>query len=178
MAMEEMDAVIEREVLAELQSNHWIHTMQLRATVEAGVVRLTGRINSLAERSAAEQATFGVPGVIDVINELSVVPGASGRTDVDLAQAVRHALVWNALVPDERISSQVTDGVVRLHGTVNDPVEREEAERSVRHLAGVRRLHNLIEVRPTKEPAIAVARATPAGCSDDPRRESAFRTGS
>jgi osmotically-inducible protein OsmY len=161
--MEEMDAVIGREVVAELESNHWIHAAQLCTKVEAGVVRLTGTVNSLAESLAAEQAAFGVRGVIDVINELRVVPGGPARTDVDLAQAVRHALVWNALVPDERISSNVTNGVVRLHGMVDDPAEREEAERSVSPLAGVRRLHNLIDVRPSDVTARGATLALDAG---------------
>jgi osmotically-inducible protein OsmY len=161
--MEEMDAIIGREVEAELESNHWIHARQLCAKVEAGVVRLMGTVNSLAESLAAEQAAFGVRGVIDVINELRVVRGGPARTDVDLAQAVRHALVWNALVPDERISSNVTNGVVRLHGTVDHPAEREEAERSVCHLAGVRRLHNLIDVRPSDVAAREKTRAVDRG---------------
>jgi osmotically-inducible protein OsmY len=164
--MEQMDAVIEREVLEELRSNQWIHAPQLRAKVDAGVVRLTGIVGSLAETSAAEKAAFGVRGVIDVINELHVVPGGAARTDVDIAESVRHALVWNALVPDEAISSNVTDGVVRLHGTVDDPVEREEAERSVARIAGVRQVHNLIGVRPSEETAREVRRAIVAALDE------------
>ena len=143
-----MDSVIEREVLQELGSHHGIHATDLHVNVTGGVVRLSGNVRSFAESAAAEQEAFGVGGVVDVINTLRVLaPGGTPKSDVEIARAVRHALVWNALVPDATIRSGVTDGVVRLCGIVEDPSEREEAERSVCHLIGVRKVHNLITVR-------------------------------
>jgi osmotically-inducible protein OsmY len=147
--MKDLDTVIEREVRDALCTHHEIHATELHVHVAAGVVRLTGSFRSLTESLAAQQAVFGVGGVVDVVNASSVqVPGGVPKSDVDIARAVRHALVWNTLIPDDVISSNVADGVVRLHGTVDDPVEREEAERSVCHLAGVRRVHNLIDIQP------------------------------
>ena len=147
--MENSDTVIEREVLAALRSKHGIDATRVRAHVEAGVVTLTGSVRSLGESVAAHQLAFGVAGVIDVVNAIGAPdPGLALASDADIARAVRHALVWNALVPDDIISSDVTDGTVRLHGTVDDAAERDEAERSVKDLAGVRHVHNRIVVRP------------------------------
>jgi osmotically-inducible protein OsmY len=161
--MEDLDTAIKREVQALLCSHHGIHATELQVHVDAGVVDLTGTVRCLAESVAAEKAAYGVRGVIEVLNALSVgKPGGVGQSDLDLARAVRQALVWNTLVPDEAISTSVTDGAVRLHGTVDDPTEREEAERSVSHLAGVRQVHNLLEVRPRERLVDSVLRAVEA----------------
>jgi osmotically-inducible protein OsmY len=53
---------------------------------------------------------------------------------------------WDVYVSDERITSTVTDIWVTLEGTVDLLREREDAERAVRRLAGVRGVHNKIAV--------------------------------
>ena len=51
------------------------------------------------------------------------------------------------VVPDTRIRSTVSSGVVMLEGEVNTWHEREAAERAVRNLTGVHGVLNRIEVR-------------------------------
>ena len=79
------------------------------------------------------------------------MPGRLLRTDTDIALAVRETLTWDVFVPDQRIQSTVSDGSVTLEGTVDLPSEREDAERAVRNLAGVRRVINkiVVGIRPT-----------------------------
>jgi osmotically-inducible protein OsmY len=55
-------------------------------------------------------------------------------------------------VPDERIRSTISDGWVKLEGTVDEYREREDAERAVRYLLGVRGVRNLIAVKPKLSP--------------------------
>jgi osmotically-inducible protein OsmY len=154
--MEDLDTILEREVLEELRSNHRVDATHLAVKADAGVVTISGTVRSIGESAAAEQAAFGVPGVINVDNELLVKPGGAERSDMHVAHAVRHALVCNPFVPDDLISSNVTDGVVRLHGIVSDTTEQDEAERSVVGLPGVRQVHNLIVVHPSRETAARV----------------------
>jgi osmotically-inducible protein OsmY len=91
---------------------------------------------------------------LDIMNLLEVkVPAASVRSDTELADAVRHALVWNVYVPESAVQSTVIDGTVTLRGCVEEASQRQEAELSVRHLAGVRRVCNLIEVKPSEDTA-------------------------
>ena len=68
--------------------------------------------------------------------------------DTNIAKAVRDALERDALLPDRRIQVAVSNGWVALKGGVDLPREREDAERIVRRLAGVRGVYNLIEVKP------------------------------
>jgi osmotically-inducible protein OsmY len=51
------------------------------------------------------------------------------------------------MVPDTRITSTVTDGWVTLEGSVDRLRERDDAERAVRYLRGVRDVTNKLVVR-------------------------------
>ncbi len=64
------------------------------------------------------------------------------------AHAVRHALQWDALVPDTRIESTVSHGAVTIAGEVDFAAQREDAEQAIRNLTGVRQLVNKIRVEP------------------------------
>jgi osmotically-inducible protein OsmY len=52
----------------------------------------------------------------------------------------------------ERIDITVAKGWVTLSGTVDWQYKKHEAERVVRHLAGVKGVSNLIEVKPNLQP--------------------------
>jgi osmotically-inducible protein OsmY len=88
--------------------------------VSDGVVTLTGVVSSYAQKFAAQEATHRVTGVLDVANDIDVNPVDSFmRTDTEIASAVRNALEWDALVPNELIQSTVSDGWVTLEGQVD-----------------------------------------------------------
>jgi osmotically-inducible protein OsmY len=100
---------------------------------------------------AAQEAAHRVAGVLDVANDIQVsVPGSVGRTDTEIASAARHALEWVVLVPDTRVRTTVSSGWVSLEGEVDYWHERDDAERAVRNLAGVRGVSNKIDVKPPK----------------------------
>jgi osmotically-inducible protein OsmY len=150
------DQQLQQAVLRELAWDTRVDAARIGVTVTNGVVTLTGTVPSYAERLAAQEAAHRVAGVLDVANDLEVVPsGALTRTDTAIAQAVRHALEWDALVPDERIQSTVADGWVTLEGTVDYWHQRVDAERAVRNLAGVRGVTNRIVV---SAPAVEAAK--------------------
>ena len=86
--------------------------------------------------------------MLDVANDLKVMPlDRFIRTDSEIAGAVRNALEWDALVPNELIQSTVTDGWVTLEGEVDYWRERNDAERAIRQLAGVVGVINKITIR-------------------------------
>jgi osmotically-inducible protein OsmY len=116
--------------------------------VSDGVVTLTGVVSSYAQKFAAQEATHRVTGVLDVANDIDVNPVDSFmRTDTEIASAVRKALEWDALVPNELIQSTVSDGWVTLEGQVDYWRERSDAERAIRRLAGVVGVNNKITIR-------------------------------
>jgi osmotically-inducible protein OsmY len=126
---------------------------EVGVTVNKGVVTLTGTVDSYSKRIAAQEAAHRVSGVLDVANELEVkVPGSSRRTDSEVAQTVRHALEWNVFVPADRIRTTVSKGWVTLEGSVEHDSEGVAAVRTVRDLAVVRGVTNLIKVTTREVP--------------------------
>ena len=144
------DERIHQDVLRELGWDSRVDDTEVGVEVDQGVVTLTGTVESYAKKLAAKEAAHRVTGVLDVADDIRVkIPGSLGRTDTEIAQAVRHALAWNVLVPDTHITSTVADGWVTLEGSVERLRERDDAERAVRHLHAVRGVQNKLVVRPS-----------------------------
>ncbi len=141
------DSEIQQAVLAELRWDTRVAETEVGVEVDRGVVTLSGTIDSWAKREAAQEAAHRVRGVLDVANDIVVRPqGLKARTDTEIAHAVRNALEWDVSVPEKRIRSTVSGGLVTLEGDVDFYTERADAERAVRNLAGVVGIHNRIEV--------------------------------
>lgn len=87
------------------------------------------------------------------------VPAAAERSDGEIAGAIRHALVWNAFISESAVQFTVVDGAVTLRGCVEGASQCREAERLVCSLAGVRRVCNLIEIKPSEDTAYDVGLA-------------------
>jgi osmotically-inducible protein OsmY len=143
------DSEIKTQVLRELKWDSRIAWAEIKVEVRGGVVTLTGQVPSFARKLAAQEAAHRVFGVLDVANEIEVRPEAiAGRSDEDIARAVRHVLQWDAFVPDEQILSTVSNGWVTLEGAVDLWREREDAERAVMRLEGVVGVINKIRMVP------------------------------
>ncbi len=143
------DSEIKKEVLRELKWDSRIGWARIGVEVSEGVVMLNGVVSSYAQKLAAQDAAHRINGVLDVANEVEVKPeGVFARSEAEIALAVRHVLEWDALVPDERIKSTVSDGWVTLGGDVDFGQQREDAELSVLRLEGVIGVTNEITVAP------------------------------
>jgi osmotically-inducible protein OsmY len=147
------DEEIKSEVLFQLGWDSRIRQTEIGVIVKKGVVTLTGTVDSYAKKMAAQMAAHRAPGVLDVANDIEVkLEGGSQRTDSEIAQAVRHALEWNVLVPSDQIHSTVAKGWVTLEGNVQCYRERVDAERAISHLPGVRGVINKIQITARVEP--------------------------
>ena len=144
------DSEIQRDVLDELKWDTRVKETAVGVEVRGGTVTLTGTVDSWTARLAAAEAAHRVSGVLDVANDVQVkLPGSAERNDTDVARAVRTALEWDVLVPDERIRTTVSNGVVTLEGKVDFWSQCDDAARAVRNLSGVRDVRNLITVEPS-----------------------------
>lgn len=141
------DNDILKDVIAELQFEPGLRNDDIAVSVREGVVTLAGFVDNYAEKWKAERAAARVKGVRAVANDLEVkLPASSQRPDPELARAVADALKWNVLVPHERIKVAVDHGWVTLEGDVDWFYQKEEAEKTVRNLTGVKGITNLITV--------------------------------
>jgi osmotically-inducible protein OsmY len=148
------DEEIQRDVLDELKWDARVQPNEIGVAVKDSIVTLTGWVDSFIKKWAAEEAAHRVRGVKAVVNDLEVrLPSDAERTDADIAAAAVRALEWDALVPLEQVQVTVSKGWVTLEGEVDWEYQKEEAERVVRRLAGVRGVTNLITVRPKTKPS-------------------------
>jgi osmotically-inducible protein OsmY len=147
------DSELQRSVLDELLWEPRVNAAYIGVAVKDGVVTLSGHVPSYAEKCAAEQAAKRVSGVQAVANELDVkLPDSSKRTDEDIATAAVNELKSNTWVPADRIKVTVSNSWIKLEGEVEWEYQKEAAENSVRYLAGVTGVSNLIRVKPKVAP--------------------------
>jgi osmotically-inducible protein OsmY len=141
------DEQILEDVLAELRWDPEVDPTDVGVEVDAGVVTLTGTVESYWKKWAAERAALRVDGVRAVANDITVkTPGL--RTDTDVAKDIADAFASHALVPAARVKVTVKSGWVTLEGEVDWRFEREEAENTARRVKGVVGVTNLLTVRP------------------------------
>ena len=142
------DKDLKQRILNELKWDSRVKWASINVQVIDGVVTLTGSVSSYAQKIAAQDAAHRVAGVLDVANDIEVKPVDDFvRSDTEIAAAVRNALEWDALVPNELIQSSVSNGWVTLEGEVDYGRERTDAEKAIRRLAGVVGVSNKITIR-------------------------------
>lgn len=152
------DAEIKADVEAELAFEPSVNPSEIAVTVKDGIVTLAGWVDSYMKVVQAEEAAHRVLGVWAVANDLELRLPASGPTDADLASAAVHTLEWDADVNIDDLDVTVSNGWITLKGRVERAYQRQDAERLVRRLAGVRGVTNLLAVVPSPVPADVKAR--------------------
>lgn len=139
------DEQIKHRVESELKWDTRTWNLDIQVEVSDGIVTLTGVIPSYAQKVAAQDAAHRVQGVLDVAND-TIVKIPHERSDEEIAHSVRKILEWDVLVPDPQIKSTITDGWVKLEGTVNTLSQKEDAARAVKNMAGVIGITNNLEI--------------------------------
>jgi len=148
------DEQIQKDVLAELKWEPRVLPNEIGVAAKDGIVTLTGWVDSYIKRWAAEEAAHRVQGVKAVVNDIEVrLPMSAERTDADIAAAAIRALEWDAMVPTDKIEVTVSKGWVTLKGDVEWQYLKQDAERVIRRLAGVKGVSNLIVVKPKLTPS-------------------------
>jgi osmotically-inducible protein OsmY len=143
------DTHLQLSVLAELEWEPSITAAHIGVTANAGVVTLTGQVESYAQKYAAETAARRVKGVLAVAEDLEVqVPFERKRGDSEIAAAIIERLAWDVSVPHKAVQVRVEKGWVTLTGEVGWHYQREAAEQDVRRLRGVVGVSNHISLKP------------------------------
>jgi osmotically-inducible protein OsmY len=148
-----IDKELQQQVMDELAWEPSVDAAEIGASVDSGVVMLSGTVRSFPEKWAAERAAERVKGVRAVADEIVVkLPGTFQRDDTDIARAALNTLEWNASVPHGRLKVMVENGWVTLDGTVERFFQKAEAEKVIRNLLGVQGVVNRIAVKPVIVP--------------------------
>jgi osmotically-inducible protein OsmY len=135
-------------VVRQLDWDPGLDSSAIGVAVKAGVVTLTGYIDTYAGKLAAERVAKRIRGVRAVANDIDVRLRLE-RTDSDVARDVARSLELRAGVPDT-VQAAVHNGHVTLTGAVSWIAQKRNAEKAIRHLRGVRGIFNHIDVTPDR----------------------------
>lgn len=143
------DFEIQKDVIEQLRWEPLLAAAEIGVSVTAGVVTLSGTINSYPKKMAAEKAVRKVSGVKAVIENLEVhLPTSKQKSDLQIADEVLHALRWHTAITDEKIKVLVEHGFVTLSGQVDWGYERTMAKTAIENIEGVRLVINDITILP------------------------------
>jgi osmotically-inducible protein OsmY len=113
--------------------------------VEGGIATLSGVVENLEARRAAQQDARNTVGVAMVRNHLRVQP-AGKLDDSEVGRQVRAALERDPLVERFGVGVSAYHGVVSLRGSVDTFAEKERAETVASGVKGVVEVHNDLQV--------------------------------
>jgi len=143
-----LDTELQQAVLAELNWDPAITAAHIGVAADAGIVTLTGHVDTFDQKHSAERAAGRVKGVKGIAQEIEVqLPFDKKRTDDEIAAAVIDRLAWDVSVPSDTIQVAVDAGWVTLTGQVNWYYQKEAAEDNVRKLFGVIGVSNQIVIK-------------------------------
>ncbi len=120
------DEAIYDDVIAALATDAATDSYEIKVKVTEGNVIMEGTVDSWAEKMLAEQEAKGVRGVKEVTNNLSVNFTAE-RKDTEIAADVKRQLAVDVMIDESLIDVSVTDGKVKLSGTVGSAAESRRA---------------------------------------------------
>ncbi|HZR95163.1 MAG TPA: BON domain-containing protein [Gaiellaceae bacterium] len=146
------DLDLREAVLAELEWDPKVDDSRIRVSAKNGAVVLGGYVTSYPEKRAALEAAERIHGVRTVADDMQVVlPRSVKRRDAAIAEEIARERQWNTAIP-ESVTVEVRKGEITLRGHVEREEQRDEAERAVDHLDGVRSVVNLVEVELEGDP--------------------------
>ncbi len=145
------DKTIRLHCVQELDYLPQVDAAHIGVIVAAGVVILTGRVATYAEKATAERAILQMRGVRAVVQQIEVcLPDHLRVGDEVLADRCARAIAWDSTIRTDSIMVKVEKGCVTLSGWVERYDQKAAADRTLRQLAGVTDIVNLIEVSRTR----------------------------
>jgi osmotically-inducible protein OsmY len=171
------DNEIVENITTRLQRDPYVNRQEIGVTVENGIAKLNGRVESYFEKWQAGDVAALAQGVTGVINQLEVdynLPAEetsfydwdpitedydynydnsifSDRSDEALATAIDAQLLWSPFVDEQQVDVSVEDGVARLTGMVDSWYEHAQATEEAYEGGAVTVINNL-EVSPNSNP--------------------------
>lgn len=145
------DSTISSKVKAKIAADPSLNPFEIDVDTKDRVVRLSGTVESTADRAEAERIARRTDGVTGVRNDITIGDPTLGEniTDAWIVTKIKTKLAADPAINPFNIDVDVSQGRVTLSGTVAKEEARAEAERHARDTDGVKGVRNLIEVKPS-----------------------------
>ena len=157
------DEAVARDVEAALLEDPAADSYEVDVSVNSGLVRLSGTVQSWQENQLAEKVALGVKGVTEVDNDL-IIEYETKRSDYEIKKDVESRLKWDKWIEHALIDVKVNNGEVSLSGTVGTPQQRRRA-RSDAWVTGVDKVEDSLKVRTWARSSLE--RTSPVGLRSD-----------
>lgn len=150
------DFKLREEIRRKLSIDPILNPKPIDVDVEEARVSLSGSVGSAAEKTRAVQKAWvvGVKSVdasdlmIRWWEEDTLIPQTEKLGPTEIAAAVEEALEADPRVFSQKLKISVNNGVVTLSGSVGNLSAKAAAERTALHTVGVRRVINLLKIKP------------------------------
>jgi osmotically-inducible protein OsmY len=141
------DNIIKSEIENELERSRMIiDPSDIEVSVTNGVVLLRGTVHFRREAVVAEDIASWQRGVKGVVNEITVLPPEEAVSDENLTVALNNMIRRFFPLEGKDMYVKVNNGKVILTGTVRTLWARNEIEKEVRRIQGVREVDNRLEI--------------------------------
>lgn len=142
------DSEVKKDIMDELKWDPTVKDTDIGVIVKDGAVTLTGTVPSYADKVAAHSAAKRISGVRAIADKIEVrLPSQMQGTDEDIARRIALAFEWNVQIPADSIKAEVRNGIVTLSGVVDWQFQRNDAQKQVEGIRGVKSVINSIHLR-------------------------------
>ncbi|WP_089093546.1 BON domain-containing protein [Nodularia sp. NIES-3585] len=127
-----------------------IDANKIDVSVIGGLITLRGTVDAYWKKFQVEDIGYGITGVIDIINELAVVP-TKRPEDEEIARSIENALEHNTLVEAEDVNVVVENGRITLTGFVPNWAAWRAAHNAATYTKGVIKVVDGLAIRYLEE---------------------------
>jgi len=119
----------------------------IKVQCKDGIVTLSGTVPQESHKSMAEETVRGLPGVLSVNNQISVLPShANANSDAWISERVRGNLLFHRSVSYKNTDVSVTDGKVTLRGKASSEAQKQLTTEYAKDISGVKDVDNQMVV--------------------------------
>lgn len=116
---------------------------------ENGNITLKGTVDSAEDKEEVEARVKKVDGVKNVDDQILVQTDKSDKPEKKTAKKIRKVLKGGWFTKGyEGVTFELSDGEVTLMGTVDSESDREEVQKRIEKIDGVKEVSNQIQVQP------------------------------
>jgi hyperosmotically inducible protein len=147
------DGALVSTIKAEFAADKTTSDLAVHVSSKAGVVTLTGKINTDEEADKLIQIAQSTEGVNDVkTSQLTVKESKHKMADTAITAKVKGTYVRDKLFGDKAISVmgvsvETTNGIVYLTGTVETQEQADNAVKLAKSVHGVKKVNSKLEVK-------------------------------
>jgi hyperosmotically inducible protein len=142
------DTTINTAVKNKLAADPTTSAAKIDVDTSNGVVTLSGKVPTAAEKSEAERIARNTQGVRQVVNNISAEGGERGAegtsNDTVILTSIKSKYVANGIIGT---NVDVNNGEVTITGEVDNPQEKARAEEIARQTSGVKSVKNQLTIK-------------------------------